>query len=78
MKSESNLSIEDGKSLPSNRILPKEPDGHFYWLDLVRFLAAFAVMAGHFRGAFFVEYSLLPEAQQNIFVFIFYSVTRLG
>ena len=58
--------------------LPKEGDGHFYWLDLIRFLAAFAVMASHFRGAFLEEYSLLPASQQNIFSFVFYTATRLG
>ena len=58
--------------------LSKEPEGHYYWLDIIRFLAAFAVMACHFRGAFFEEFSLLPESQQNPIVFIFYSITRLG
>ena len=33
---------------------------HYYWLDLVRFTAAFLVLICHFRGAFFVEYTLLP------------------
>lgn len=57
---------------------PREKDGHLYWLDIIRFLAAFAVMASHFRGAFFEEYSNLPLSQQNIFSFLFYAVTRLG
>jgi len=61
-----------------NKILQHEPDGHLYWLDLIRFLAAFAVMACHFRGAFFVEYTLLPVSQQNPVVFVFYAITRLG
>lgn len=56
----------------------KESDGHYYWLDLIRFLAAFAVMACHFRSTFFVEYSLLPTSQQNPAIFSFYSLTRLG
>ncbi len=56
----------------------KETNNHFYWLDLIRFLAAFAVMACHFRGAFFSEYGLLPESQHNIFIFFFYFITRLG
>lgn len=51
---------------------------HFYWLDLLRFIAAFAVVMCHFRGAFFVEYSLLPPEQQGISSFVFYSMTRLG
>ena len=51
---------------------------HFYWLDLIRFLAAFEVMLCHYRGFFFVEYGLLPAEQQNIFSQIFYFSTRLG
>lgn len=58
--------------------LKLEKDGHFYWLDLIRFLAAFAVLACHFRGAFFVDFGSLPPSQQNIFTSIFFGVTRLG
>ena len=60
------------------KILPKEFEGHYYWLDLIRFLAAFAVMACHFRGALFVDYSSLPSDQQNPLIFIFFILTRLG
>lgn len=51
---------------------------HFYWLDLIRFIAAFEVMLCHYRGFFFVEYGLLPSEQQNVFSQIFYFSTRLG
>ena len=51
---------------------------HYYWLDVIRFLAAFAVMACHFRGAFFVEYSLLPQSSRNPITFSFFFITRLG
>ena len=51
---------------------------HYYWLDLIRFLAAFLVLSSHFRGASFVEYGLLPAEQQNAFMSFFYLVTRLG
>lgn len=51
---------------------------HLYWLDLVRFTAAFLVVACHFRGAFLPEYTDLPSSQQNILVSIFYAITRLG
>lgn len=50
----------------------------FYWLDMLRFLAAFLVLAGHFRGAFFVDYMSLSPEQQNASVFCFFSVTRVG
>ena len=49
---------------------------HYYWLDLVRFTAAFLVLICHFRGAFFVEYTLLPAEQKNPLIFAFYSLTR--
>lgn len=45
---------------------------------MVRFLAAFAVLACHMRGAFFVEYTLLQPEQQTPLMFVFYSLTRLG
>lgn len=62
----------------NNSQITTEKNGHYYWLDLIRFLAAFAVLACHFRGAFFEEYSLLPTEQQNSIVFSFYFITRLG
>lgn len=51
---------------------------HYYWLDVIRFLAAFAVMACHYRGFFFVEYGALSPDQQNIPMQIFFLLTRLG
>jgi peptidoglycan/LPS O-acetylase OafA/YrhL len=51
---------------------------HFYWLDLLRFLAAFIVFACHCRGYFMTEYALLPHSQQNIATKSFYFITRLG
>ncbi len=51
---------------------------HFYWLDLIRFLAAFAVVVCHGRGFFLPEYSSLPPSQQNLLTFGFYAITRLG
>ncbi|MDF2454816.1 MAG: acyltransferase family protein [Cytophagaceae bacterium] len=51
---------------------------HFYWLDLVRFLTAFLVIACHYRGMLFVEYGALPESQQNIITGVVFFFTRLG
>ncbi len=51
---------------------------HYQWLDLIRFLAAFAVLLCHGRGYFLPEYGQLPLAQKNILVFVFYALTRLG
>lgn len=61
-----------------NSVFEDKSPGHLYWLDLIRFIAAFAVLSCHFRGAFFVDYTSLPESQQNPIVFAFYSITRLG
>lgn len=36
------------------------------------------MLACHFRGAFFVEYGLLPSNQQNPLMFAFFALTRLG
>lgn len=73
------LSPPPSKTHPgNNRQFSRRTEKHYYWIDLIRFLAAFLVMAGHFRGAFFEEYSVLPGSQQNPLVFIFYFVTRLG
>ena len=49
---------------------------HYPWLDLIRFIAAFAVMAGHYRGAFLPEYSDIPPEQRNISIFLFYTITN--
>ncbi len=51
---------------------------HLSWIDLIRFLAAFAVLACHFRGAFFVDFGSLPTNQQTIPIFAFFASTRLG
>jgi peptidoglycan/LPS O-acetylase OafA/YrhL len=51
---------------------------HYYWLDLLRFVAAFAVLAAHYRGSFFVEYGLLPDSQKNLFTTAIFFFTRLG
>lgn len=51
---------------------------HYWWIDLLRFLAAFVVMAGHARGSFLAEYSVLPQDQHTPIVFGFYFLTRLG
>lgn len=47
-------------------------------LDLLRGLAAMAVLVGHVRGSAFVEYGALPPAQQNPATAAFFALTRLG
>ena len=51
---------------------------HYYWLDLLRFLAAFLVLICHSRGDFFVPYGELEASQQGQMPFAFYTITRLG
>ncbi len=50
---------------------------HLSWIDLIRFLAAFAVLACHFRGAFFVDFGSLPTNQQTIPIFAFFRIHTL-
>lgn len=40
---------------------------HFYWLDALRFVAAFMVLLSHARNTFFPAFGDLPADQQNIF-----------
>lgn len=51
---------------------------HFFWLDSIRFIAAFMVLLSHTRNDYFCEYSCLPEEQQNIYSFAFYVIGRMG
>lgn len=51
---------------------------HYYWLDLLRFLAAFLVLACHCRGFTIIDYTHLPPQQQSPLTFTLFSITRLG
>jgi len=51
---------------------------HFYWLDLVRFLAALIVVVTHTRGTLFVEYSGLLASEKTLGVTVAYALTRIG
>lgn len=51
---------------------------HFYWLDALRFVAAFVVLFSHTRNDFFLAYGDLPTSQQGAVPFIFYTLGRLG
>ena len=51
---------------------------HLPWLDLLRFIAAFEVLAVHARGFIFVEYNALLDSSKNALVFTFYALTRMG
>jgi peptidoglycan/LPS O-acetylase OafA/YrhL len=47
-------------------------------LNLMRGLAAVAVLQSHLRGDSFVEYGALPASQHGIAVELFFAATRLG
>lgn len=51
---------------------------HFYWLDALRFMAAFMVLLSHTRNDYFVMYGDLPQVQHTIPAFVFYTFGRLG
>ncbi len=56
----------------------KDSTPHFYWLDLLRFLSAFAVLMVHVRAAAFVDNGVLAEGQKGLPVLIAYAFTRVG
>lgn len=51
---------------------------HFYWLDALRFIAAFMVLLSHARNTFFPAFADLPVGQQNIFTMTFTMFCRMG
>lgn len=51
---------------------------HFYWLDALRFIAAFMVLFSHTRNDFFLPWGELPSEQHNPISFVFYFLGRLG
>lgn len=63
---------------PSAHHLPSAEGARLLWLDLLRFLAAFAVVVVHARGHSFVEFGSLPAEQKTKLVFALYAITRIG
>ena len=51
---------------------------HFYWLDAIRFIAAFMVLLSHARNTFFPAFGDLPAEQHNIFSMVFTMFCRMG
>lgn len=51
---------------------------HYYWLDTMRFLAAFMVLLSHARNTFSPPFGDLPIDQQNIFSMAFTLFCRMG
>lgn len=51
---------------------------HYYWLDTMRFVAAFMVLLSHARNTFFPPFDGLPLDQQNILSMAFTLFCRMG
>ena len=51
---------------------------HFYWLDWMRFTAAFLVVACHARGGNWVEWGRLDSMYQTKMAYVFFALTRDG
>ena len=51
---------------------------HFFWLDSLRFIAAFMVLLSHARNTFFPAFGDLPADQHNIFSMAFTLFCRMG
>ena len=51
---------------------------HFYWLDAMRFIAAFMVLLSHARNTFFPAYCDLPADQHNIVTMAITMFCRMG
>lgn len=51
---------------------------YFYWLDALRFIAAFMVLLSHSRNTFFYAFSELPYEQHNVFTMFFTMFCRMG
>ena len=51
---------------------------HFYWLDALRFIAAFMVLLSHSRNTFFPAFGDLPAEQQNVVTMAFTMFWRMG
>lgn len=51
---------------------------HYYWLDALRFIAAFMVLLSHSRNTFFPAFGDLPAGQHNFFSMAFTVFCRMG
>lgn len=57
---------------------PKERLEHLYWIDWVRFLAAFMVAASHARGGLWVDWGTLDPGSKTIPVALLFGLSRTG
>ena len=55
-----------------------KPSKHFFWLDWMRFIAAFMVVVCHARGYNWVDFGNLPKSEQIFPIRLFFALTRAG
>lgn len=51
---------------------------HLYWLDWLRFIAAFMILAIHARGGTWVDWSSMDPDAKNVVSAVFFALTRAG
>lgn len=63
-----------------NKEFDKTTKKHYYWLDLLRFIAAFLVLCQHTRTLYFPTIYELPSngGVERVIQFVFYLATRFG
>ena len=51
---------------------------HFYWIDWLRFIAAFMVVVCHVRGHHWMDYANLDKGSHTFAIISFFALTRAG
>jgi len=51
---------------------------HFFWMDWIRFLAAFMVLLVHARHSIWLDYGELNAQSKGLLTQAFFLVTRMG
>lgn len=77
-KSKSNIVFHSSKAFYMVKSGIKTQERHFYWLDLLRFMAALTVVFTHLRGVAFVEYGALAATEKSFFVTAAFAITRIA
>ncbi len=72
------MPLMNPESIPTTASSSWKEARHLPWIDWLRFLAAFAVLMVHTRGAAFVEYGALPAGQHHPLVAVAFACTRIG
>ena len=68
----------ENKICNSDNMEIQDTKTYFYWLDSLRFIAAFMVLLSHARNSFFPAFGDLPTDKQNIFSMAFTMFCRMG